>query len=60
LYLITFSNFVLLSAFNKTIGKLKKEGKRLEEFAYENKEIKDEIYDAMDATEFLGVSVSLV
>jgi len=45
-------------AFNKTIARLSQVGKRLEDFTYDNVEIKNELYDAMNATEFLGVSVS--
>ena len=31
----------------------------IEEFTYTNKEIADELYKAMNATQFLGVSVSV-
>lgn len=47
-----------IPAFNKTITRLSEAGKRLEDFAYDNVEIKNELYEAMNATEFLGVSVS--
>jgi hypothetical protein len=34
--------------------------KKLEDFTYTNREIAEEIYNAMDATAFLGVSVRLI
>ncbi|KAK3920331.1 Gamma-aminobutyric acid type B receptor subunit 1 [Frankliniella fusca] len=43
-------------AFNKTMSKLLKHGKTLKNFTYTNKEIADEIYSAMNSTQFLGVS----
>ncbi|XP_029037145.2 gamma-aminobutyric acid type B receptor subunit 1 isoform X1 [Osmia bicornis bicornis] len=43
-------------AFNKTMEKLTKQGKSLKNFTYENKEIADEIYSAINSTQFLGVS----
>ncbi|XP_035709332.1 gamma-aminobutyric acid type B receptor subunit 1 [Folsomia candida] len=43
-------------AFNRTITQLAKKGKRLEDFTYTNREIAEEIYNAMDETAFLGVS----
>lgn len=46
-------------AFNKTMDRLHKYGKRLEDFNYNNKEIADEIYSAINSTQFLGISVSL-
>ncbi|GJQ69433.1 GABA-B-R1 [Trypoxylus dichotomus] len=43
-------------AFNKTMDRLHKYGKRLTEFNYNNKEIADEIYSAINSTQFLGIS----
>lgn len=43
-------------AFNKTMSRLLKHGKTLKNFTYTNKEIADEIYSAMNSTQFLGVS----
>ncbi|XP_060812342.1 gamma-aminobutyric acid type B receptor subunit 1 isoform X1 [Bombus pascuorum] len=43
-------------AFNKTMEKLSKQGKSLKNFTYTNKEIADEIYSAINSTQFLGVS----
>lgn len=37
---------------------LHKYGKSLKDFNYNNKEIADEIYSAMNSTKFLGISVS--
>lgn len=37
--------------------KLSKQGKSLKNFTYTNKEIADEIYSAINSTQFLGVSV---
>lgn len=48
----------LLAALNKTMRKLKKTGRSLEEFSYEDKEIADLIYKSMNTTQFLGISVS--
>uniref|UniRef100_A0A0C9RXT3 Gabbr1_0 protein n=1 Tax=Fopius arisanus TaxID=64838 RepID=A0A0C9RXT3_9HYME len=47
-------------AFNKTMEKLAKSGKSLKNFTYTEKEIADEIYSAINSTQFLGVSVSKV
>jgi len=47
----------LLSAFNRTMERLSKLGNSLKNFTYENKEIADEIYAAVNSTQFLGVSV---
>lgn len=44
-------------AFNKTMEKLSKQGKSLKNFTYTDKEIADEIYSAINSTQFLGVSV---
>lgn len=44
-------------AFNKTMDKLTKLGKSLKNFTYTDKEIADEIYSAINSTQFLGVSV---
>lgn len=43
-------------AFNKTMEKLSKQGKSLKNFSYTNKEIANEIYSAINSTQFLGVS----
>ncbi|XP_066588341.1 gamma-aminobutyric acid type B receptor subunit 1 isoform X2 [Prorops nasuta] len=43
-------------AFNKTTEKLAKVGKSLKNFTYTDKEIADEIYSAINSTQFLGVS----
>ncbi|KAG7188036.1 hypothetical protein KM043_013204 [Ampulex compressa] len=43
-------------AFNKTMEKLTKLGKSLKNFTYTDKEIADEIYAAINSTQFLGVS----
>lgn len=47
-------------AFNKTMEqlKLKRKSKSLKDFTYTDREIADEIYAAMNSTQFLGVSVS--
>lgn len=36
---------------------LKKKGKTLKDFTYTNKDIADEIYSAINSTQFVGVSV---
>lgn len=38
---------------------LKKEGKSITSFNYNNKEVADHIYSAINSTQFLGVSVSI-
>ncbi|XP_071051678.1 gamma-aminobutyric acid type B receptor subunit 1 isoform X3 [Onthophagus taurus] len=43
-------------AFNKTMDRLHKYGKRLTEFNYNNKEIAGEIYSSINSTQFLGIS----
>ncbi|XP_020282338.1 gamma-aminobutyric acid type B receptor subunit 1 isoform X6 [Pseudomyrmex gracilis] len=43
-------------AFNRTMERLGKMGKSLKNFTYDNKEIADEIYAAVNSTQFLGVS----
>ncbi|KAB0802323.1 hypothetical protein PPYR_04509 [Photinus pyralis] len=43
-------------AFNKTMNHLHKYGKSLKEFNYNNKEIADDIYSAINSTQFLGIS----
>lgn len=48
----------LFAAFNKTMDRLHKYGKSLKEFNYNNKEIADDIYSAINSTQFLGISVS--
>lgn len=47
-------------AFNKTMERLKRKGKgrSLKDFTYTDRDIADEIYAAMNSTQFLGVSVS--
>lgn len=45
-------------AFNKTMERLKWKKRSLKDFTYTDKEIADEIYAAMNSTQFLGVSVS--
>lgn len=47
----------LPSAFNRTMERLSKMGNSLKNFTYDNKEIADEIYAAVNSTQFLGVSV---
>lgn len=49
----------LPSAFNKTMEKLSKQGKSLKNFTYTDKETADEIYSAINSTQFIGVSVSI-
>lgn len=41
------------------MDKLSKSGKSLKNFTYTDKEIADEIYSAINSTQFLGVSVPL-
>uniref|UniRef100_A0A1B0CTX3 G-protein coupled receptors family 3 profile domain-containing protein n=2 Tax=Lutzomyia longipalpis TaxID=7200 RepID=A0A1B0CTX3_LUTLO len=43
-------------AFNKTMERLKWRKKSLKDFTYTDKDIADEIYAAMNSTQFLGVS----
>ncbi|XP_049312982.1 gamma-aminobutyric acid type B receptor subunit 1 isoform X1 [Bactrocera dorsalis] len=43
-------------AFNKTMERLKQRQKSLRDFTYTDKEIADEIYAAMNSTQFLGIS----
>ncbi|XP_066139007.1 gamma-aminobutyric acid type B receptor subunit 1 isoform X1 [Euwallacea fornicatus] len=43
-------------AFNKTMDRLSQIGKSLKDFNYNNKEIADNIYEAINSTQFLGVS----
>lgn len=43
-------------AFNKTMERLHRHGKTLKNFTYTDKEIADEIYSAINSTQFLGVS----
>lgn len=45
-------------AFNKTMERLKAKSRSLKDFTYTDKDIADEIYAAMNSTQFLGVSVS--
>lgn len=47
-------------AFNKTMERLNSRQKSLKNFTYTDKEIADEIYSAMNSTQFLGVSVGLI
>lgn len=53
-------HFVEFSAFNKTMEKLNKQGKSLKNFTYNDKETADEIYSAINSTQFIGVSVSTI
>lgn len=46
-------------AFNKTMERTKGKKRSLKDFTYNDKDIADEIYAAMNSTQFLGVSVSL-
>lgn len=50
----------LFAAFNKTMEKLAKTGLSLKNFTYTNKNIADDIYEAINSTSFLGVSVRAV
>ncbi|XP_065346154.1 gamma-aminobutyric acid type B receptor subunit 1 isoform X2 [Cloeon dipterum] len=43
-------------AFNKTMEKLDRVGKSLKNFTYTDKETADDIYSAINSTQFLGVS----
>ncbi|XP_068081779.1 gamma-aminobutyric acid type B receptor subunit 1 [Anabrus simplex] len=43
-------------AFNKTMERIHKHGKSLKNFTYTDKEIADDIYSAINSTQFLGVS----
>ncbi|XP_047736416.1 gamma-aminobutyric acid type B receptor subunit 1 isoform X2 [Hyalella azteca] len=43
-------------ALNVTMEKLAQQGKSLRDFTYSNSDIADQIYEAMNATQFLGVS----
>ncbi|XP_050520335.1 gamma-aminobutyric acid type B receptor subunit 1-like isoform X1 [Daktulosphaira vitifoliae] len=43
-------------AFNKTMTILEKQGKSISDFNYNNKEIADHIYSAINSTQFLGIS----
>lgn len=45
-------------AFNKTMERLKGKTRSLKDFTYTDKDTADEIYAAMNSTQFLGVSVS--
>lgn len=45
-------------AFNKTMERMKGRARSLKDFTYTDKDIADEIYAAMNSTQFLGVSVS--
>lgn len=40
------------------MARLRKQGKSLKSFTYTNKEIADDIYAAINSTQFSGVSVS--
>lgn len=41
------------------MDRLHKYGKSLKDFNYNNKEIADDIYSAINSTQFLGISVSI-
>ncbi|KAK3728690.1 hypothetical protein RRG08_041874 [Elysia crispata] len=43
-------------AFHKAAAKLEERGMKLEDFDYNNEEITDAIYSAMNSTKFLGIS----
>ncbi|XP_014214316.1 gamma-aminobutyric acid type B receptor subunit 1 isoform X2 [Copidosoma floridanum] len=43
-------------AFNKTMERLSKQGKSLKNFTYNDKETADEIYSAINSTQFIGIS----
>ncbi|XP_058799199.1 gamma-aminobutyric acid type B receptor subunit 1 isoform X1 [Phymastichus coffea] len=43
-------------AFNKTMDKLSKQGKSLKNFTYNDKDMAEEIYSAMNSTQFVGIS----
>ncbi|ERL95216.1 hypothetical protein D910_12483, partial [Dendroctonus ponderosae] len=43
-------------AFNKTMDRLTQIGKSLKDFNYNNKDVADNIYSAINSTQFLGVS----
>ena len=45
-------------ALNKTINQLKEINASIEDFTYDNQYIAQQIYSAMNTTQFLGVSVS--
>lgn len=47
-------------AFNKTMERMQGKSRSLKDFTYTDKDIADEIYAAMNSTQFLGVSVSLL
>ena len=49
--------WALALALNKTSAELVKKGLRLEDFNYNNKNITDEIYRALNSSAFEGVSV---
>lgn len=46
-------------AFNRTMERLKGRKRSLKDFTYTDKSIADEIYAAMNSTQFLGVSVGV-
>ncbi|CAH1786256.1 unnamed protein product [Owenia fusiformis] len=48
--------WAIAHALNKTMNRLAKKNMLLEDFTYNNTEIKDEIYVALNDTKFLGVS----
>lgn len=41
------------------MGILEKQGKSITSFNYNNKEVADHIYSAINSTQFLGISVSI-
>lgn len=45
-------------AFNRTMERMRGKKRSLKDFTYTDKDIADEIYAAMNSTQFLGVSVS--
>lgn len=54
------ADFSVYLALNRTMNRLAEQGRSLEEFTYSDAMIAGEIYSAMNATQFLGVSVSLL
>lgn len=45
------------SALNKSMGELSKKRDSLKSFTYTNENIRQEIFQAMNSTEFQGISV---
>ncbi len=51
---------VILRIYYPIIFRLHQKNLALEDFSYSNQEIMEEIYSAMNSTDFLGVSVSVI